>query len=51
MINRIEIVFFFWKYSSQIQLPTALKDLANLMPETSFYSKLKFAVEILKRLS
>ena len=54
MINQIEKglleYFFFFIYYSQAHLPSALQDSANLMPGTWFYPKLKFSLEILKRL-
>ena len=41
---------FFSIYSSWAHLPPALQYTANLMQGTWFYCKLKFSLEILKRL-
>ena len=41
---------FFWRYCSSAHFPPALQNSMNLMPETRFWSKLKFSVDILKRL-
>ena len=40
-------MIFFGDDSSKADFSQVLQNLANLMPETQFYSKLKFSVEIL----
>ena len=39
----------FGRYSLETHFLPALQNSANLMPETWFYSKLKFSVEVLKK--
>ena len=42
---------YFWRYSFLAHSPPAVRDSANLMQETPFSCKLKFAVVKLNKLS